>query len=289
VLQAYNDVPVIAETQGKILSCYTDVGDYVRSGDPIVKVDTLLKYAAFVAAKTAYVKAENDLTRFKTLYNQGNLSGNELELAVLNFRSTEAQYLVAKRQYEDATIYAPISGEIAERTVNVGMMVVPGAQVATIVDVARLKATITVSENKVSKIKKGMRASVFTEAYPGNNFNGLVKYIGPKAGESLLFPVEIVISNNRQYPLKAGMTAHISLNETMADHALLIPRIALLGSVREGKIYIVENNIARIRQVTVGNEYDSYVEILSGLQEGDAVITVGTNTVRDGVQVTVAQ
>jgi RND family efflux transporter MFP subunit len=201
----------------------------------------------------------------------------------------EAQYLVAKRQYEDAIICAPISGEIAERTVNKGMMVAPGAQVATIVDVVRLKATISVAENKISQIKKGMQVSASVEAYPGRTFNGIIKYIGPKAGESLLFPVEIIIPNNRQYPLKAGMTARINLNVTAAYTALLIPRIALLGSMRDAKVYVVENNIAHIRQITVGNEFDFNIEILSGIKEGDAVITVGTNTVRDGATVTIVQ
>jgi membrane fusion protein, multidrug efflux system len=289
VLQAYNDVPVIAETQGKVLKRYIDVGDYVRAGDPMVKVDTLLKYAAFVTAKTAYKKADSDLTRFKALHEQGNLSNNELELATLNFRSAEAQYLVAKRQYEDAIICAPISGEIAERMVDVGMLVAPGDPVATIVDIVHMKVTIAVAENKISRIKKGMQVSVNAEAYPEKIFTGTVKYIGPKASESLLFPVEIVISNNHQYPLKAGMTAHISFNQAATSDALLIPRIALLGSAREGKVYVVNNNIAHIRPVAVGNEFGSNVEIISGIQEGEIVVTVGTNTIRDNAPVTVLQ
>ena len=134
-----------------------------------------------------------------------------------------------------------------------------------------------------------MQVSVSVEAHPGKTFMGTVKYIGPKAGESLLFPVEIVIPNDHQYRLKAGMTSRIDLNVTTAYNALLIPRIALLGSVRDARVYVVENNIAHIRQITAGSEFDSDIEILSGLKEGDVVITVGTNNIRDGVPVIVSR
>jgi membrane fusion protein, multidrug efflux system len=285
VLQAYSDVPVIAETQGKVLQCYVHVGDYVHAGTPILKVDTLLKYAAFVAAKTAYAKAELDLARFKSLHEQNNVSSNDLELATLNFRSAEAQYFVAKRQYEDAVIRAPIAGEIAEHTVHVGMMVAPGASVATIVDVSRLKTTIAVAENKIARIKKGMQVSIALATYPGVRFYGTVKYIGPKASDALLFPVEIQVPNNNQYPLRAGMTAAISINEALGETALLIPRVALLGSSRQGKVYVIENNCARLRSVAVRDEVGELVEIVSGLREGESVVTIGTNTIRDGAQV----
>ncbi len=288
VLQAYNDVPVIAETQGKVLERYADVGDRVRKGDYILKVDTLLKYAAYIAAKTASAKSQSDLARFKMLHEEGNLSENELELATLNARSTEAQYLLAKRQYEDALITAPISGEIAERTVDVGMMVVPGVPVATIVDVARLKVTIGVSENRIPHIQKGSLVSVSVDACVGRAFIGTVKHVGPKAGESLLFPVEISIANDPQRTLRAGMTAHLTFDRSAVDNALLIPRIGLLGSTREGKVYVVEGGVARLRPVAVGSEFGTDIEIVDGLREGEMIVTVGTNTVHDGEPVTVA-
>ncbi len=288
VLQASRDVPVIAETQGKVLSRYVDVGDVVRKGDPLVKVDTLLKYAAFIAAKTAFVKSENDLKRFTALHTQGNLSDNELELAALNARSVEAQYLVAKRQYEDALICAPVSGEIAERSVDAGMMVAPGMSVATIVNIAQLKVIVGVAESQISHVHKGMRVAVSVDAHAGRIYEGTVSHIAPKASESLLFPVEIVIANDPGHSLRAGMTAHIEFNHTATGEVLLVPRIALVGSARGGKIYVVENGIVHVRSITAGNEYGNDIEVLSGLREGDVVVTVGTNTIQDGVAVAVA-
>jgi membrane fusion protein, multidrug efflux system len=287
VLRAYSDVPVIAETQGKVLKRYVDVGDVIRAGAPIVKVDTLVKYAAFVAAKTAYAKAKSDLARFKALHDEGNTSNSEVELAELNVRSAEAQYQVARRQYEDADICAPISGEVAERSVDVGMMVTPGATIAVVVDVSRLKITIAVSENDISRIRKGMSVSATLDAYPGTRFSGIVQFIAPKASESLLFPVQIVIPNNRQFPLKAGMTARITFDMVTEEHALLIPRTALVGSAREGKVFVVENNIACLRSVTVGGEYGLDVAVRTGLSEGERVVTVGKNTIRAGAPVTI--
>ncbi len=287
VLQAYSDVPIIAETQGKVLRRYADVGDHVRAGAPIVAVDTLLKYAAFVAAKTAYVKAESDLARFTALHEQGNTSNSELEVAALNVRSFEAQYLVARRQYEDAVICAPISGEIAERNVDVGMMVTPGASIAVIVDVSRLKITIAVSEHVISRITKGMHVSASVDAYAGERFAGIVQSVAPKAGESLLFPVTIVIPNNRVFPLKAGMTARITFDDVTAGTPMLIPRTALLGSAREGQVFVVRDGVAHVRSVAVGGEYGADIEVLSGLADGDKVVTAGKTTIRDGGPVTI--
>lgn len=289
VLRAYNDIPVIAETQGKVLRRFVDVGDHVRAGDPIVKVDTLLKYATYVAAKTVYVKAESDLARFKALHAQGNISISELELAGLNSKSAHAQYLVAKRQYEDADICAPISGEIAERAVDVGMIVSAGAVIASIVDVSRLKITITVAENIVSRIKKGMAVTATVEAFPGAAFEGIVMYVGPKANESLLFPIEIVIPNSRKFPLKPGMTASIVFTSVTAAQTLMIPRASLVGSAREASVFLVANNRVHLRSVSIGREYGFDVEVLSGIVSGDSVVVVGKNTVHDNAPVTIIQ
>ncbi len=285
VLKAVNDVPVIVETQGRVIKRYVDVGMHVHAGQPMFKVDTLLKYAAFTSAFATYAKAKSDLARFGVLREQGNLSSNDLELAELNCKSAEAEYLVAKRQYEDATIRAPIAGVVADRSLDVGMMVMPGIPIATIVDISRLKLTASVPENVVIRMRRGGSVSLAVDALPGTVFPGRISFIGPKAGEALLFPVEVVVANTPGCTLKAGMTGRARFYDSSATAVLVIPRLALIGSAREGVVYVLEESRIHRRTITVGGEHDGVVEVIAGLKDGERVVTIGKNTIRDGAVV----
>lgn len=289
VIQAYRDVPIIAETQGRVLEKYAELGDHLAPGAPIVKVDTLLKYAACIAAKVNYEKAKKDVERYEALHREGNVSTADLESTVLALRAMEAQYLVAKRQYEDAIIRTPIAGIIAERNVDVGMMVQQGMSVATVVDISRLKVSVSVAEKDASKLKKGSIVEISTDVYPGVTFEGRANFVGPKSSESRMFPVEIVIPNSAAYPLKAGMMAHVVFPSIEERRALVVPRLALVESSRRAHVYVVENDAVHLRTILTGTEFNTDIEVLEGLQEGETVVVSGQQNLRDSTRITIVR
>lgn len=286
-VEADNDVKVISETQGKTLNVFVKVGDFVKAGTPLAEVDEELKQAAYTTAKVNFEKAKKDLQRMEALFKESNISDSDLENARLGASAAEAQYIVARRQLEDTRIKAPISGIVTDRYINVGTMVMPGSPVANIVDISKLKVRINVPENDVFKIKPGDKVVLATDVYPGEEFSGKIETISSKADDAHTYPIEVVLPNSSKSPFKAGMFVRVSFTSLGRRNTLSIPREALVGSIRDASVYVVENDIAKLRSLIIGKEFNNKLEILSGLAQGEKVIISGQNNLNDGTKVVV--
>ena len=121
-------------------------------------------------------------------------------------------------------------------------------------------------------------------------FNAKVKSVNAKGDESHTYPVEITMPNNRDHPLKSGMFVRINFTTIMKKETMTVPRVALVGSVRDPYVYIVDNNnIARLRKILIGSETGSDLEIRSGLSNGEFVVTNGQVNLRDNTPVTIVK
>ena len=275
IINANNDVNVISETQGKVTQVFAKVGDYKPAGSVLVQVDDELKKAALMSAEANYEKAKKDYERFQDLFKQKSATDAQLDQAKLGATIAEAQYIVAKRQYEDTKIKTPISGVVTSRNVDVGSMVMGAPQatlVANVVDISKLKVKINVAESDVFKLKTGDPVSVTTDVYPGVAFNGKIETIGSKADDAHTYPVEVSIMNNSKNPLKAGMFGKVRFTSIENREAIVIPREALVGSVKNPQVFVVENGIAKLRNLVVGDEAETNIQVLQGLMEGETIV-----------------
>ncbi len=286
---ANNDVAIISETDGRITKVYAKVGDYKPAGSILVQVDDELKLANFKSAEVSYEKAKKDYERYQSLMKDGAISDNQLEQARQAFQAAEAQYIVARRQYEDTKIKTPISGVVAARNVNVGTYLNKGAVVANIVDISKMKVKVNVAEQDVFKLKQGDEVEVRTDVYPNIVFKGKIETISAKGDEAHTYPVEIMILNNKENPLRAGMFGRVIFTTIGKRQTLMIPREALIGSVRDAKVFVADGNVARLRHIVVGEEAGLWLEVRDGLKESEKVIVSGQNNLKDGYAIQVIQ
>jgi len=288
-ITANREVLVASETQGRVRSVGVKVGDRISAGSAIVSVDDELKQAALANAQVNYDKAKADLDRYKLLQSesQGGVADIQVQTMYQTMKGAEAALTVARRQLRDTRITAPISGIVTVRPVEIGSSLTPGAPVATIVDISVLKVKINVPEGDVFKLKNGDRVAITTDVYPGVSFDGHVSMIGAKADEAHTYPVEVTVSNNSQNPLRAGMFGRVQFTSIPHRETLMIPREAVIGSVKKPQVYVVNNGIAKLRDIVVGAEQGTSIEVLSGLLDGDKIVVSGQNSLRDNVAVTV--
>ncbi|MCX6174883.1 MAG: efflux RND transporter periplasmic adaptor subunit [Ignavibacteriales bacterium] len=287
-ITANNDVNIISETSGKITAVFTKVGDYKRAGSVLFQVDDELKKAAFMSAEANYEKAKKDYERFKTLYQQKSVSDSQLDQAKLNAAMAEAQYIMAKRQLDDTQIKTPISGYVSALYVDIGSMVQGAPQstvVANVVDIGRLKVKLNLAERDAFLIKPGDQVSVTVDIYPGVIYKGRIESISSKGDESHTYPIEITINNESAHPLKAGMFARVEFTSLKNRDIIVIPRESLVGSVKEPQVFVVENGIAKLRSLTVGNQSGIYIQVLQGLMEGETIVVNGQNNLVDNLKV----
>jgi RND family efflux transporter MFP subunit len=287
IIAANNDVAIVAETAGKVTALLADVGKHVSAGETLLQLDDELKQAALASAESANEKAKNDLERFESLSKQNAATDQQLEGARLAAKAAEAQFITARRQFNDTRIKTPIAGIVTSRLVDLGSYVSSGAAVANVVDISRLKVKVNVAEQDVFGLKTGDRVRVETDVYPGVGFTGVISTIGSKADEAHTYPVEIHLDNSTEHPLKAGMFGRVVFTRTGLGSVVTIPREALVGSTRNAQVFVVEGQKAKLRSLVVGGESGTKLLIVSGLNGGETIVTNGQNNLKDDVPVTI--
>lgn len=286
-ISANNDVNIVAEAKGKVVAVYAKVGDYKSAGSVLFQLDDELKESAFKTAEVNYEKTKKDFERYETLHKDRSVSDTQFEAAKLAYINAESQFVAARRQYSDTKIKAPISGVVTSRMIDVGSYVTEGNVVANIVDISTLKAKLNVGEKDAFRLKVGDQVNISTDVYPGVTFAGRIESISSKGDESHTYPVEITLKNSKENPLKAGMFGRISFTSIKQSESIVIPREALIGSIKDARVFTVENGNAKMKKVVVGNAFDTNLEIISGLNAGDKVVVNGQNNLQDNDKVIV--
>lgn len=280
-----NDVQVVSEAQGKVTGIYANVGDYKTAGSVIAQLDDELKKSVYQTAEVNFEKSKKDFERYEALYNNKSVSDVQYEQAKLGFYNAQSQYVAAKKDYEDTKITAPISGMITARNIDMGTYVNKNMAVANIVDISKLKVKVGVAEKDVFSLKKGDKVIVTTSVYPGAEFSGVISTISDKGDQAHNYPVEISLNNNKEHPLKSGMFGKVSFKEKSGESRLVVSRDALVGSIKNPQVFVVENGVVHLRNITIGNVYDTNLEVMGGLRSGDKVVVNGQNNLDENTAV----
>ena len=286
-IMAGSDVNIVAEAGGRILQLHANPGQYKSAGSVIAELDSELRRASVMNAQAAYEKAKMDYDRMEKMFKEGVVNAMQMDQARYGFQAAEAQLIMSKRQLRDTKVTTPISGIINARMVDQGATVAINAVIANIVDISTLKVKVNVSEKDAFALKNGDKVIVTTDVYLGVEFSGQVASIAPKADEAHTYPIEIRMSNSKQYPLKAGMFGKVSFTSIEKSDALIIPRSALIGSIKNPKVFVIKDGKAEFRDVQTGADAGIKLEIISGLQAGESIVTNGQNNLRPGSKVTI--
>jgi RND family efflux transporter MFP subunit len=276
-----------AENSGRVTRVLVDEGSRVRKGQTlaIIKADVL--NIDLESADAAFQNATRDLQRYENAFKSGGVTQQQLDGARLQVQTAQARVAAARVRVGDANIRSSINGIVNKRMIEPGAVVAPGTQLFELVDVSRLKLSVTVNEGQVANLKVGDKVAVKASVFPDLNFGGTVTFIAPKADASLNFPVEIEIASNPGGKLRAGMYGTALFDMANAAPVTTVPRSAFVGSVSSNQVFVVEGNVAKIRTVVAGRVLGDKVEILQGLAEGDQVITSGQINLADGSKISV--
>ncbi len=286
---AHNDVVIVSETQGRVTAVTAKVGDYRKASSVLVQVDDELKEANLKAARVQYETTRKDLERYEGLYKDKSITESQYDQARLAYQSAEAQYIVARRQYNDTKITTPISGVVTARNVDVGAMVQPGMAIANVVDISKLKVKVNVPEQDVFKLNVGDAVTVTTDVYAGTAFQAHVTSIASKGDDAHTYPVELSLQNSQDHPLKAGMFCRVMFRSAPQRNTTVIPREALVGSLKKPQVYVVENGTALLKDVVISGAVKNKVAVSEGLEAGAFVVVGGQNNLQDRAPISIVE
>lgn len=284
---AIHELTLLSEGQGKVVGLMFNTGDEVSVGQPLARLDDDLVKSQLSLAQANCEKARNDLQKYEGLLKADAVSNQQVEDARLFLKKTETDVTTLKKQLDYMLIKAPIRGTIVKRYIETGSLLMPGAMVADIVDISRLKFIANVAETEAVRIGKGMKVDIVSSMFPGVHYQGTVVSVGVRADEAKRFPVEVEIPNDPRHSLKAGMFGTASFTFGGEKEALCIPRHSITGSIKTPHVYVVEGGKAILRAIRIGKATDIDVEVLDGLKPGDKVVTSGQINLDDNSPVAI--
>lgn len=288
-LSPFKTAKILAATNGILLKLPVELGDDVQQGQTLALLDTRLLSIDLQKAVTSYTKLKNDLDTYTEL-----LKGHAATQEKVN--EIRQQYLAElnqadrlRRQIADATVQSPISGIIAAKAVEQGAYVNTGAELATVVNLSKVKAQVNLTETEVYQIKTGDQVSITADVYPDVTYNGTISFISPQADATHNYLVEVTISNMGKNRLRAGTFVNVDFSYSTGRNMLVIPREALTESVQNAAVYIVQHQQVVRRQIKTGIEMNGQIEIRSGLSAGDTIVTSGQINLKDSAAVNIAK
>jgi len=288
LVDAWRDVDLHSETSGIVRKVRFEVGQKLKAGQILFNVDDEVAASALRKARVNRELARRDFERYERLHKEGAVSASSFEAARLKFADADADLVAARRRLDDTAIKAPFAGVVTSRLVEVGDLVQPGAKVANMVDLSKLRIRSSIPEKQVSLIVEGMPVRVTTDVWPGKVFEARVLSVSAKSSRDHTYAVESVMANPTKTPFRAGMFARTAFVGKQPREALLIPRQALVGSASDAAVFVVRDGKAQLAKLVAGAEYGTRIEIIRGLAPGDKVVVNGQSDLDDGSPVTVS-
>jgi len=310
-------VDVAPRTAGRLLSVNVQLGDSVRRGQVMAKVEdreiveqVRAAEASQEVAKATIRQREADLNvaalnfeRSKNLFARQLLAKQALDDAESRYLAAVAQLDLSKAQLSqndarlqelqfnlnNTIITSPVDGFVGKRNVDPGAMVNTNTAIASVVEISRLKLIVNVVEKDLRMVNAGDVGIVEVDAYPGEKFNGRIARVAPvldPATRTASIEIEIPNRDNR---LKPGMYARISLTVEERKNTLVAPKTAVIDFEQKRGVWVPnQDRRAQFVPVTLGIEGPEHIEVLSGLKEGDMFVTTGAAAVRNNDQLLIA-
>lgn len=291
VFAARQELKLAAEAQGQIVKMYVKKGDIIRRGQVIASIDNAAVRSQLTTAYAQLAKAQKDAERYANAEKAGGVSTLQAEEYQLKVQTSLTNIASIKQQLSYYQITAPMSGIVNEIFAEQGSFVTVGKEIIDLVDLSTMNLIVDLEQGELIKnIKIGKKVSVTTDVYGDKVFAGEVKGVNVKSDASQKFEVEISVGNSRENPILSGMYGYAAFDSaTNNPQALTIPRAALIGSVKDAQVYVINsNNTVSVKAISIGRSLGNDVEVTGGLSEGEKVVVSGQINLAEGRKVSLS-
>jgi len=190
-------------------------------------------------------------------------------------------------KFEKAPVASPLTGIVGRVYVDIGENVTVQTPIALVVDMDKVKIDLDTPEKYLPRVSQGQVAQISVDAYPQEEFSGRVTKISPVIDlETRSAPIEITV-DNPQHRLQSGMFAKLKLILAEHKNVPVVLKEAVMGKEPNLYVYVVEDNKAILKQVTLGIRQGPYFEVQEGLKQGDRVVIMGQQRLQDNAPVSV--
>jgi RND family efflux transporter MFP subunit len=302
--QAFTDAPIFARTNGYLKRWYSDIGARVKQGELLAEIETPEVDQQLQQARADLKTAQANLAtakitadRWQFLLKTNSVSQQETDQFVGNYRALQATVdsnAANVRRLEELQsfekIYVPFDGVITARLTDIGALInagasAPGQELFRLAAINTLRVFVAVPQVYSRAVRPGATASLTLDEFPGQSFSGTIarnsNSIDP-ASRTLLVEVDV---DNRDGQLLPGAYVRVHLKLPKEIRSVTVPANTLLFRSEGLQVGVVRNGQAELTPVTIGRDYGSTVEVVSGLQPTDQVIANPSDSLISGTPV----
>lgn len=261
-------------------------GMYVEAGDILVELTNSEETAMLSEAAANVAEATRQFERVQNLIQQKLASETQLDVERNRMQTAKARYEGIVARLDDRLIRAPFSGKLGFRNVSPGTLLSPNAPLTTLDDISSIKLDFSIPESYLAAIKPGQEVLAKSIAYPDYTFVGVVATIDSRIDPNTRTIKVRAILDNDNLLLRPGMLLTVQLIQERQRY-LAIPESAVVPVQNQQYAYVIRDGKAERLEFQAGRRTPGFVEVLSGLEAGDKVITEGIIKIRPGSPVQV--
>jgi RND family efflux transporter MFP subunit len=271
---------------GTIKQVHVGEGQRVRKGQLIAEIDKTQAQNALATAQAMHKQATDAYNRMKQLHENKSLADIKWVEVQSKVEQAEASLAAAKKMLEDCEIHAPMDGIVGKKWVSAGETALPSQPVLTILDIKTLKVKVSIPEKEISTIKHNTSSFISIEAIGDKTLEGGKIEKGVVA-DALTHTYDIRIAlPNPDAEILPGMVAKVYLHAGDSIQGMYLPVRSIQQSA-DGKhfVWVVKGGKAHRKDITMGKTMGNRIEVISGLDKDDHVITNGYQKVSEGTEV----
>ena len=283
-LQGYEEMNISPSLTGIIEKIYVEVGDRVRKGDTLVRMDQ----NQLNTTRLAYANLQIEMNRVRMLLESEAISQQTYDQTKLSFDQTAESLRFLE---ENTFVLAQYDGVISAKSYEDGELYAGAQPILRLTQINELKAYVNVPETYFPLVKKGMKVNVYSDIYPDKVFPATIEIVYPTIDPaSHTFTLKLRIPNSSEL-IRPGMYVSTVLDLGRTE-ALVVPYQAVLRLIGSNNRYVFvdEGGVAKRVFVEIGERHDQTIEISSdSLKVGDPIVTTGQAKLVDGVRLNVVK
>ncbi|MDO8345715.1 MAG: efflux RND transporter periplasmic adaptor subunit [Cellvibrio sp.] len=287
-LRANESITLTSNDTKKVTRINFEDGERVEKGQVLVEMTSREESALLEEARFNADEAKKQLDRVQELTKRGAASQSLLDQRVREFEAARARYNATESRLKDLVLLAPFSGVVGLREVSVGALVSPGDQITTLNDDSKMKLDFTVPAIYLRSLSVGLPIVAKSRDLGNKVFQGEVFSIDNQIDDVTRSIKVRALLDNKDHELKQGMLMLVDLKAASRD-ALVISESALVPLGSNNFVFVLNGADGTVerRQITIGERLTGSVEVLSGLNVGDKLVTHGLQKIRPGQKVKV--
>lgn len=288
-IEPLQSIQLRPEVDGRLVEILVREGAEVGMDQPLFRVDDGELKAQVARAQADRDLAQQALTRTRALLADKAAAAADVERAEAQMRSTQAGLDLLQLRLDRTVVRAPFAGVTGQRLASLGDYVNNSTRLITLQTVHPQRAVFQVPERYAERLKLRQKVLFRVAALSGRDFEGIVDFVDPLVQlPSRTITIKALVANSKR-ELQAGMFIEARLETAIRPSALVIPEEAVSPFAGAMFVWVVSNNKAERREVSLGVRTPGYVEITRGLILGEQVVIGGTDRLQPGSEVRFAE